>query len=167
MEEKKCKECKLLKRKSDFYGLQGECKECTRKRVKAREDTLKKDPSYIQSERKRGREKYRRLYAGTQKAKLDVNKRYWLKYPEKRAAQLFSQYLKNENDGTEKHHWSYLKEHWLDVICIIKKDHMKAHRFIIYDQERMMYRRFDTNELLDTKKKHESFIKMCIETKED
>ena len=44
---------------------------------------------------------------------------------------------------------------------------MKAHRFIVYDQERMMYRRYDTNELLDTKEKHESFILFCIENKED
>jgi hypothetical protein len=44
---------------------------------------------------------------------------------------------------------------------------MKGHRFIVYDQERKMYRRFDNNELLDNKKSHEIFIKWCIENKED
>lgn len=44
---------------------------------------------------------------------------------------------------------------------------MKAHRFIVYDQERFMYRRYDTNELLYTKQKHYDFIKFCIDNKED
>ena len=44
---------------------------------------------------------------------------------------------------------------------------MKAHRFLIYDQERFMYRRYDNNMLLDTKESHEAFIRHCIEHKED
>ena len=44
---------------------------------------------------------------------------------------------------------------------------MKAHRFIIYDQERFMYRRFDNNILLDTKENHEAFILECIQNQED
>lgn len=59
----------------------------------------------------------------------------------------------------QKHHWSYNKEHAKDVIFLSKADHYKAHRFIIYDQERMMYRRCDTLELLDTKESHLEFIK--------
>lgn len=31
---KKCKECGLVKEQSEFYGVQGECKECTKLRVK-------------------------------------------------------------------------------------------------------------------------------------
>lgn len=167
MEEKKCKECQLVKLKSNFYGLQGECKDCTKKRVKYREDALRKDPAFVEKERVRSREKYRRLYVGTQKASPEVNKRYWLKYPEKKIAKERSQYLKKPFDCAEKHHWSYLEEHWVDVIWLTKKHHMKAHRFIVYDQERMMYRRCDTNELLDTKEKHQAFITYCIENKED
>jgi hypothetical protein len=70
-------------------------------------------------------------------------------------------------EEAEKHHWSYNEEHFKDVIWLTKKEHMKGHRFIIYDQERKMYRRIDTNELLDTKEKHERWIKYCIENKED
>lgn len=44
---------------------------------------------------------------------------------------------------------------------------MKGHRFIIYDQERKMYRRFDNNILLDTKEAHYQFIQYCIATFED
>lgn len=34
-DEKKCRKCKEVKCKSLFYGVQGECKECTKKAVKA------------------------------------------------------------------------------------------------------------------------------------
>lgn len=78
-----------------------------------------------------------------------------------------SRSLKKPFEGAEKHHWSYNEEHYKDVIWLSKKQHMKGHRFIIYDQERMMYRRYDNNVLLDTKEAHESFIKNCIETEED
>jgi len=44
---------------------------------------------------------------------------------------------------------------------------MKGHRFLVYDQERMMYRRYDTNELLDTKEIHLEFITDCIKNKKD
>lgn len=70
-------------------------------------------------------------------------------------------------DNAEKHHWSYNVEHYKDIIWLTKKQHKKGHRFLIYDQERMMYRRYDTNELLDTKESHEEFMRWCIENKED
>lgn len=69
--------------------------------------------------------------------------------------------------GAERHHWNYNRDHYKDVIWLTKKHHMKAHRFIIYDQEQMKYRRFDTGELLDTKERHENFIRHCIESKKD
>ena len=46
------------------------------------------------------------------------------------------------------------------------KDHIKAHRFIIYDQERMMYRRLD-GVLLDKKEKHFEYILEKIENEPD
>jgi hypothetical protein len=64
--------------------------------------------------------------------------------------------------GNQLHHWSYNKEHYKDVIELTPKEHHKAHRFIVYDQERMMYRTFDKNLLLDTRERHETFIKNCI-----
>lgn len=60
--------------------------------------------------------------------------------------------------GFELHHWSYNKEHWKDVIHLSVKSHNLAHRFIIYDHERMMYRIAATGELLDTKERHLEFI---------
>ena len=89
------------------------------------------------------------------------------KYPEKVIAKNKSQHMQKPFEGAEKHHWSYNEEHYRDIIWLSKKEHMKAHRFIIYDQEQMMYRRTDNNELLYTKEHHENYIKNKILNEED
>jgi hypothetical protein len=61
--------------------------------------------------------------------------------------------------GQERHHWSYLEEHHCDVIIMERSDHRKLHRQLIRDLGTGMYRRKDTGELLDTREKHESFIR--------
>lgn len=85
-------------------------------------------------------------------------KKYNEKYPEKRAATLKSQRMKPPLAGLVKHHWSYNEIHFKDVIWLRSADHAFVHRFIIYDQERRMYRRCEDNVLLDTKENHEKFI---------
>lgn len=172
---KNCFKCGKLLPLSEYYvhkrmadGHLGKCKNCTKNDTKIREEYLKAtDPNYIYNERKRGREKHRRLYSGKSVANKNRLADYHIRYPEKKKAMSRSSWLKKPFEGAEKHHWSYNDEHFKDVIWLTKKDHMKAHRFIIYDQERKMYRRCDTMELLHTKDSHESFIRNCIETKED
>jgi len=172
--EKECFKCKIIKPLTAFYkhpqmsdGHVNKCKDCNKKDVKENYLTNIQKDCFIESERKRGRKKYRRLYKGRGKANPLTNAKWQEKYPEKKKASTMSGSLKKPFDGAEKHHWSYNEEHYKDVIWLLKKDHMKAHRFIVYDQERMMYRRYDTNELLDTKQKHEIFIIFCINNKED
>lgn len=174
MNEKICFKCGKNKPISEFYkhskmadGHLNKCKECAKIDVSDNYQSNINHPAFVEKERKRGRDKYHRLYEGTGKADKERGQRWIDKYPEKRSASLLAcKKIKNTN-GKERHHWSYLEHHWLDVILLTKKDHMKAHRFIIYDQERRMYRTYDTNELLDTKIKHEKFIKWCIKNKED
>lgn len=125
------------------------------------------DEEYKEKERSRSREKYRRLYVGTGKSDVKRNRKYLNRYPEKEAAKNYSSNLIAPFDKAERHHWSYSEDHFKDVIWLLKKEHMKSHRFIVYDQERKMYRRFDTNELLHTKEKHHLFILDCIKNKED
>lgn len=171
---KKCFKCGLDKSLSEFYkhprmkdGYLNKCKICSKKEAGRSYEDKKTNPSWMEKERTRGRERYRRLYMGVTKSDVERNRRYLDKYPEKKTAKDFSANLIAPFDGAERHHWSYNSNHFKDVIWVVKKDHMKAHRFIVYDQERKMYRRFDTNELLDTKEKHESFILACVKNKED
>lgn len=171
---KQCFKCGNTLPLSNFYkhpqmsdGHLNKCKECNKKDVKNNYLEKVKSRDYVEKERRRGRSKYRRLYAGTAKANATSAKKHIDRYPEKRMAILNCSRLKKPFENAERHHWSYNQEHWKDVIWLSKRDHMKAHRFIVYDAERFMYRRCDTMELLNTKEMHESFIMFCIETKED
>ena len=173
---KQCFKCFEYKEFSEFYkhkkmydGHLNKCVVCTKKDVKKRELLLKEQDlnGWIKKERKRGREKYHRLYVGTGKANRESVLRHNKKYPEKKKANSMSGHLKPPSIGLEKHHWSYNEEHYKDVLWLTKKQHNKAHRFIVYDQERFMYRRYDNNVLLDTKEKHEEFILKCINEEED
>lgn len=172
---KKCFKCGVELELSEFYkhkrmsdGHLGKCKSCTKLDAKRRYDLMvDSSPGFIEKERKRGREKYRRLYVGTGKSDPKSNLLYSIRYPEKKKALSASGKMQKPFDGAEKHHWSYNEEHYKDVIWLTKREHGKAHRFIVYDQERMMYRRCDNNQLLDTKISHEQYIRDCILNKED
>lgn len=159
MEElKKCKDCFIEKDKSLFYKAQNECKECTKNRVRKRESVLKNDPKWVEKEKDRAREKYYRLgykdlHKPTPENKAIAIKKHRDKYPEKYFAKNASYCLSTKVKGNHLHHWSYNQEHYKDVIELSVKEHNKLHRFIVYDQERMMYRKLD-GELLDTKEKH-------------
>lgn len=173
MSTKVCFKCGVDKPLSEYYahkkmadGHLNKCKSCTKSDVKKRSDDLSSNPEWIESERKRGREKYYRLGYKSQ-VRPDVQKRYAAKYPEKKKARSAAQHMKPSIKGNHLHHWSYNEEHHKDVIEITPKQHAKAHRFIVYDQERMMYRRFDNNILLDTREAHENFIQYCIRELED
>jgi len=176
METKICFKCpeKGHQPLANFYkhsqmadGHLNKCKGCTKKDTSKNYENNLSIEGFIEKERKRGRVKYHRLYEGTGKSKPGVNKKYLDKFPEKKSATSRSQSLKRPFEGAEAHHWSYNEPHYKDVVFLSKKDHMKSHRFIIYDQERMMYRRFDNNELLDTKEKHIEFVEYAINNFED
>jgi hypothetical protein len=170
MENKKtCFKCNTEKPLSDYYkhkkmgdGHLGKCKECTKKDSKKREEILRNDVVYINGEKERCREKYHRLgykyKTPNFEKKKEAMRKHKMKYPEKQKARNSSQRMKPKIKGNELHHWSYNEEHFKDVIELSVADHNKAHRHMVYDAERKMYRRADNNILLDTKEAHIEFI---------
>lgn len=164
---KKCISCDKELPIGEFYvhpkmgdGHLNKCKTCCKLQAAQREKILRQDSDWVKSERARGREKYHRLgcHKPSKEEKRMTMDRYKLKYPEKQLAKNSSQHIRVKVKGNHMHHWSYNKEHWKDVVELTVKEHNLLHRHIIYDQERMMYRRADNNELLDTKEAHMKYF---------
>jgi len=170
-----CFRCNIEKPLTEYYkhkqmgdGHLNKCKECTKSDSKKQLEKILADPEKKLKEQARHREKYYRLeykdkHKPSYESKKATMKRYKEKYPEKMEAHSFSGNLVAPEKGLEKHHWSYNKDHYKDVIWLTNENHNKAHRFIIYDQEQMMYRRTDNMQLLDTKEAHENYIKHILE----
>ena len=168
---KKCFKCGLEKPISEYYkhkrmadGHLGKCKTCTRQDSKANLDEKLKDPAFLDSEQKRHREKYYRLgYKEKHKPSPEAKKMsmtaYAEKYPEKVMAK---SKLGKSPAGFHFHHWSYKKEHSLDVIKIKHADHYTIHRFIEYNQPTMCYKT-KSGVLLDTREKHIEHIRVVFE----
>jgi len=166
---KNCIICGEKKELNDFYkhkqmgdGHLNKCKKCCKSQSKKRESVLRNNKEWCKKEKERVREKYHRLnYKGKHKPsyeqKKESIKKYCERYPEKLNAKNKSQHIKKE--GYQKHHWSYREEHCKDIIFLKIKEHSKYHRYIIYDQERMMYRKIDNNILLDTKELNIKYLK--------
>jgi hypothetical protein len=178
-QEKTCFKCGLIKPLTEYYkhkrmgdGHLNKCKDCTKKDVGEREKKLRESPEWVEKEKIRAREKYRRLEYRDKYKPNPENKKIYIdnynkNYPEKIKAQRLSSHVKPSVKGNQLHHWSYREEHAKDLIELSIRDHKKAHRYIVYDQEHYMYRRHDTMELLDTKDKHLEYINWCIKNKDD
>lgn len=127
---KTCKDCKAEKEDSDFYGIQGECKDCTKKRVsknyRTRLDYYKK---YYVARNKRP-ERKAIVLKSQQKQRMAHPEKYLARQKALRAIRsglLVKQPCQVCGKGNvEAHHEDYLKP--LKVIWLCKKHHIEADR---------------------------------------
>lgn len=149
---KKCFVCGLVKELDFFYrhpfmadGHLNKCVECTKAQSTLRYYKKIKEPGWIESERQRGRAKYKK-YRYISGHKSD---------PFKKAVRALSSHIRGKN-GIEFHHWSYLPEHAKDVIPLTISAHRRLHKKINYEDAHKCYS--FGGELLNTKDKHLNFL---------
>lgn len=164
---KTCITCKEILPFTEFYphramksGL-NKCKNCCKKQAVERHHRLNHDKEWVEKERARGREKYKRL------GYLDAHNAYkkpWQhtaiykglrKWIERRVGKL--------DRCIELHHWSYKVENLRCVFFLHIKNHKKLHRHIELDMENLCFREKSTQILLDTREKHEEALNKILE----
>jgi hypothetical protein len=153
-----CRKCNKTLPLDEFYketkkknGHQLHCKVCAKLDMKKNRDRKKLDPEWAQSENRRLRAHNRltkREGPGYERKRQDRLR--WMKvFPEKYAAMKSSSALPRV-EGYNNHHWSYNEEHYKDIIRLPIAQHYLVHRFMVYDQERRMFRRMDGS-LIDSR----------------
>lgn len=136
-------------------GHLNKCKSCTKIDANKRYKEKSMDSEWIESERKRGREKWDKY---KYKPSPEVHKRAILKYGNMYPEKIRSRSLAPPaGPGFENHHWSYAEENRRDVIRLRIKDHAYIHRHLVYVKEIMAYKSKD-GRVLDTRQKHMDYL---------
>lgn len=162
METKICFKCKRELPLSEFYkhpqmadGHLNKCKECTKTDVKENYLKNSNDPDYLEKERERGREKYKRL--GYRGKLSDTQRKKRSLYPSLRnAKEKLKEPLSKE---FELHHWNY--NLLRNVIVLQRCLHHRLHTEITLNVEEGIYYYNET--ALDTIEKHLDVIKEVCE----
>ena len=162
MESKKCIICNIEKVVSDYYvhrkmadGHLNKCKQCCKSQAAERHHKLYKDESFIEKERQRGREKYKRLNY-YEKSKKSIVDKPWVK------TQIYKNLHRNNKckSGYELHHWNYNDSYLEDVVVLTISEHRRLHKKLTLDKEKRIF--IHNGEYLDTKEKHMKAIENIL-----
>lgn len=156
-ETKECFKCHRILPLTEFYkhsqmgdGHLNKCKDCTKRDVKMNYIKNAESPEYIEKERERGREKYRRLEYSQKKSVACLAKRR--KYPSLKNAR--RDINGNYPPGTELHHWNYNDNKHL--IVLDRRLHHRLHTAVSFNLTEGIY--YFENRALDTIDKHLAVI---------
>lgn len=132
---KTCKECGETKPLSMFYkhprmldGHLNICIDCKKKHTRDRYKIMSKSESWMESERVRNRDKYKRLgyVVNDFKSMSEINKIEGNTSRDLRA-------LGIDTNGKEAHHWNYNEPK--SVLLMSRKAHRRLHRYIVVNSE--------------------------------
>ena len=158
MESKKCIICNIEKVVSDYYvhrqmadGHLNKCKQCCKDQAAERHKRLSKNESFVEKERIRNREKYKRLNY-YEKSKKSIEDKPWAKTHIYKG---LHKKLKCEK-GYELHHWNYNDAYLEDVLVMNISDHRRLHKKLTLDKEKRIF--IYKGEYLDTIEKHKKAI---------
>jgi hypothetical protein len=167
MNLKKCIICSIEKEISFFYkhpamgdGFLNKCKECCKSQSKKRQFELSKNPEWIESERLRGKEKYKRLNYKEKQKLIEKNFPWKQNQRYKNTRRWYKSKYGFLDKNIELHHWSYLDENLRDVILLDRSTHKRLHALLTVDIDKKCYYVSETKEFLDTKEKHLNFINL-------
>ncbi|MBS9774731.1 MAG: hypothetical protein KGV59_06205 [Tenacibaculum sp.] len=155
---KKCFKCNQVKSLEHFYkhkkmsdGYLNKCKDCTKVDVKKRYKNVSKSVVWVEKERKRNRDKYKRLNYRNKQHELNKNK----KWKNESVYKNLSRDLIKINEY-ELHHFSYKKENLTKVFLLKRDRHSQIHQILVFHENSLCFSY--KGKLLDTKEKHEEFL---------